>query len=152
MHPPCTRRHFVLAMGSAMLSLAGCNGRGRSDSGPQEREYTLTITTEGDTIHLQIEPAGEVEDVIQVNVGDTVTFTVVNNTAAPIGFHNHATDAEIILEPGEERVMTFEATDAMTGRQEIEGWVADSNDEVSDGDHGGDASTLAIIEVRPRGS
>lgn len=146
-----------MAGGTAMLSLVGCIGGGPEDSGPQERQYTLTIAASDETIEMQVTPAGEVADVIQVYVGDTVEFTILNEADDPVGFHNHANDAEVMIEPGREHVMTFEATEAMTGRHEIEGWLAAGNqghadDEEDHGEHGESTTTLAIIEVRPQGS
>lgn len=151
--PTYDRRTFLGASGSTMLVLAGCLGQSEP-SGPQHRSYTLTITQPGDTLELQIEPSGEVADVIQINVGDTVEFAILNEADVPVGFHNHANDAEIVIDPGEQREMSFEATEAMTGRQEIEGWVAEGehDEEGAHGGHGGEATALAIIEVRPRGS
>jgi plastocyanin len=147
------RRTFLLGSGSTILAFTGCIGQSEP-SGPQNRSYTLTITRPGETLELQIEPAGEVADVIQIHVGDTVEFTITNAAAVPVGIHNHADDAEIVIEPDEQRVMTFEATEAMTGRQEIEGWVAEGEygEDGAHDEHGGDATSLAIIEVRPRGS
>lgn len=145
-----SRRSLLVAAGSALVPLAGCLGGGSEPSGPQERSYTLTILRSGESLDLRIDPAGDVADVIKIRVGDTVHFTVVNQADVPVGFHNHADDVEIVIEPGAERSMTFEATEAMTGRQEIEGWVAE--EEHGTGDHGGEATTLAVIEVRPRGS
>lgn len=152
-HPIYDRRTFLIAGGSTMLAMAGCLGQSEQ-SGPQNRSYTLTITRPGDTLELKIEPAGEVADVIQINVGDTVEFTIINEAEVPVGFHNHANDAEIVIETGEQRVMSFEATEAMTGRQEIEGWVVEDEhgEEGAHDEHGGEATSLAIIEVRPRGS
>lgn len=155
MPSPLTRRTVLVAGGSALVPLAGCLD-GSDPSGPQHRSYTLTITRSGETLELEIRPAGEVADVIQINVGDTVEFTIVNDAGVPVGFHNHANDAELVIEPGEEHVMSFEATEAMTGRQEIEGWVIESEPDgeghaEENGAHGDGATTLAIIEVRPGG-
>lgn len=155
MPSPLTRRTVLVAGGSAMVSLAGCLG-GSEPSGSQHRTNTLTITRSGETLELQVEPSGEVEDGIQIRVGDTVEFTIVNEAGVTVGFHNHANDAELVIEPGEEHVLSFEATEAMTGRQEIEGWVAESehhgegHDE-ENAQHGEVTTALAIIEVRPRG-
>lgn len=149
-HPmPSLRRRTVLVGGGlTMASLAGCLG-GSDPGGPQHRTYTLTLTRSGEALDLQIDPAGEVEDVIQVRVGDTVEFTIENEAGVPVGLHNHANDAEIDIDPGDERTIGFEATEAMTGRQVIEGWVVEAGDG-ADG-HGEDATELAIIEVRPAG-
>lgn len=140
-----------------MLTLTGCLGNGSDRGGPEQRTYTLTLTRSGETVEMTVDPAGEVADVIEINVGDTVEFTIVNEADAPVGFHSHANDAELVVDAGEERVMTFEATEAMTGRQEIEGWVARRGDGGEggggepNGGHGDAATTLAVIEVRPRG-
>lgn len=158
MQAPLNRRAVLVSGGAAVLSLAGCLGDGSGASRPQEREYTLTIDRPAETIELQIEPAGDVADVIQINVGDTVGFTIVNEADVPVGLHNHANDAEHVLEPGAQQAETFEATEAMTGRQEIEGWVVEHGDDGTgghderDGEHGEAATTLAVIEIRPRGS
>lgn len=149
----CDRRTFLVAGGATIFALSGCLGDSEP-SGPQNRAYTLTITRPEDTLKLQIEPAGEVAGVIRIHVGDTIEFTVINEATVPVGFHNHANDAEVVIEPGGRHVMRFEATEAMTGRQEIEGWVAEGEHGEAgahDG-HGDEATSLAIIEVRPRGS
>lgn len=144
------RRSVLLAGGAGVVSLAGCLGTDPGSSGPQERTYTLTITRPKETLESRIEPAGEIADVVRVHVGDTVEFTVVNETDVPVGVHNHANDAEVVIGPGERRVLAFEASEAMTGRQEVEGWVADAGDEEAPDGHGAEATVLAVIEVRPR--
>lgn len=153
-HHLVDRRSVLATASTALVSLAGCVGGGPESAGPQQRAYTLTLTHTGEAPEVKIEPAGEVADVIQINVGDTVEFTIVNEADVAIGFHNHANDAEIVIEPGEQRMMGFEATEAMTGRQEIEGWVSESGEDGTQdhGEHGGEAISLAVIEVRPRGS
>lgn len=144
------RRTVIVAGASTMVSLAGCLG-GSGPSAPQQRALTLTITRPDGTLELQIQPSGEVADVIRIHVGDTVEFTIVNEARVPVGFHNHATDAEIVIEPDDQAAMRFEATEAMTGRQELEGWVvADEQDGNGDHTHGDEATTLGVIEVRPR--
>lgn len=147
--PSVRRRTVLVGGGLTMVSLAGCLG-GSEPGGPQHHSYTLTLTRSGEALELRIEPAGEVEDVIQVRVGDAVEFTIENDAGVPVGVHNHANDAEIVIEPGDERTMEFEATEAMTGRQVLEGWVVEAGDG-ADG-HGEEATELAIIEVRPEGS
>lgn len=148
-----TRRTALAFGGATVATFAGCLG-GPEPSGPRHRIYTLTITRPDEALELRIEPAGEVADVIQVRVGDTVEFTVVNETAVQVGFHNHADDVEFVVEPGDQREVSFEATEAMTGRQEIEGWVAEAGQEEEGerGGHGGGEATLGVIEVRPRSS
>lgn len=142
---------MVGAAGVVLVPLAGCSDGETESSGPQERSYTLTITSDSDTLEMQIDPAGDVEDVIQINVGDTVKFTVENEADSPVGFHNHANDEQVVIDAGGAHETSFEATEAMTGRQEIEGWIATADGDDSGDGHGGDATTLAIIEVRPRG-
>lgn len=144
---PLTRRTTLVAAG---MAFAGCLGS-PADEGPQERTYALTVTRSEGTLAMQVEPAGDVEDVIRVSVGDTVTFTIANEAAVPVGVHNHADDATVVVEPGATRDLGFEATEAMTGRHEIEGWVAEEGAADPD-DHAEDATVLAIVEVRPRGS
>lgn len=147
-----TRRAFLAVGASVLVPVAGCLGGGPDASGPEEHAYTMTITRPGETLELRIEPTPDVADVIQMHVGDTAEFTVLNRADDPVGFHNHATDSEITIEPGAERTVAFDATEAMVGRQEIEGWVVE--DGTGSEDHGGhgDATTLVVIEVRPRGS
>lgn len=140
---------MLAGVAGGLAALAGCLG-GPGASTPQRLAYTLTITRSGDSLEMRIDPAGDVADVIRINVGDTVEFTVVNEAGVPVGVHNHATDTEFVVDPGDQRGTSFEATEAMTGRQEIEGWVADDGSGGSA--HGEDAITLAVIEVRPRGS
>lgn len=146
--PAFSRRTVLAAGGATVVSLAGCLG-GSEPSGPQRRAYTLTLTRSGGTLGLRIEPAGEVADVIRIHVCDTVEFTVVNEAAVPVGFHNHANDVEFVVEPGQQRATSFEATEAMTGRQEIEGWVVEDEHGGAHDEHGGEATSLAVIEVRP---
>lgn len=133
-----------------MASVAGCLGDFSGSSGPRERTFQLTIDESGGSLDARIEPEGDVEGVVQVNVGDTVTFDVVNEAGTPVGVHNHATGEEVVIEGGGESTMEFEASEAMTGRQEVEGWLA--SDDSGEGGHGGSATTLLVVEVRPRGS
>lgn len=151
---PLLRRRRLMKTGvAAAFALAGCVNLGSDDAGPQELSFTLTLTRSDGSLDLQIEPPPAVEDVIRIHVGDSVEFTIRNDTDDPIGFHNHANDAEVVIEPGADRTMAFEATEAMVGRQAIEGWVA-QQDHGTGGNHthDGESTTLAIIEVRPRGS
>lgn len=142
------RRSVLVAGTVAAASLAGCSG-GRE---PQKRTFTLTISRTDQTLHLRVDPAGDVQDVIRVYVGDTVEFVIVNEADVAVGFHNHATDAEFIIDPGDTREESFEASEAMTGRQEIEGWVIQSDGDGSSdsGHHPAEVTTIAIIEIRPR--
>lgn len=142
------RRTVLLTGGSAVVGLAGCLSTG-SDGGPEERSFTLTLTRSETGIEGTIEPAGAVADVVQVAVGDSVTFTVLNDAEVSIAIHNHADDTEEIVDAGDDTELSFEATEAMTGRHEIEGWVVEEADGAGDHDA---ATTLVVIEVRPRGS
>lgn len=158
-----TRRTVLVAAGSGVGGLAGCIDTPAGGSGPERREFALTISRSGDALEMRIDPAGDVEDVIRIFVGDTVRFDIANETDVPVGVHNHATDVEIVLDAGGQRTMAFEATEAMIGRHEIEGWVADDehgdgeddgegDGEQDDGGHGSGTTSLAVLEVRPRGS
>lgn len=149
-HYTGTRRTMIVAGFSGLIGISGCL-EGATGGGPESREFTLTIIRTDEQLELQIEPEGEVADVITISVGDTVEFMIINDTEVSVGFHNHATDAEIVLDPGEDRDMAFEATEAMTGRQELEGWIVETEDS-GGSTHDTEATSLAVIEVRPRGS
>lgn len=153
MDAPIVGRRTVLGSGVAgLVALAGCLDNPFGSSGPRERTYEITVSRSGEALAVSIEPSSDVEDVVQVNVGDTVTFDIVNDAGAPVGIHNHATDEEIVVEAGGERTTEFEATESMTGRHEIEGWIAEDDSGTAEGEHGEDATALAVLEVRPRGS
>lgn len=144
------RRGFLLGVTTSVVAVAGCQDVLSEDSGPQERSFDVTISASNG------EPAGtvegaDIEDVVQVHVGDTVHFTFINDTGDSVGVHDHASDAELLVEPGAAQSLEFEVTEAMTGRQEIEAWFAAEADE-SAASHETDATTIVIVEVRPRGS
>lgn len=145
------RRALVLAGVSGAVSLAGCGSLFGGDGGPQDRSFDVEVTLTGGELQGTVAGAGDVEDVVQVNVGDTVTFTFTNGTDEGIGVHDHATDAEVVLEPGGEETMEFEVRESMVGRQEIEAWLLEEGVEDADS-HGADATTIVIVEARPRGS
>lgn len=145
------RRTFIVGVVASVVAVPGCLDVRSSNSGPQERTFTVTITTE------EGEPAGtiegaDIEDVAQIHVGDTVTFTFTNDTEQPVGVHDHATDAEIMIDPGMEQRIEFEATESMIGRQEIEAWFPDETDSETNDGHTADATPIVIVEVRPQGS
>lgn len=144
---PVPRRAVLLAVGTAVAG-AGCLGDPGSD-GPRAHTVSLTLTRADGSVEASVESGGPVSDVVQVNVGDSVTFTVRNDADVPVGVHNHADDAEVVVDPGGETDLSFEATEAMTGRHEVEGWLAEDGEA---GEHGAGATTLVVIEVRPRGS
>lgn len=148
--PKTNRRAFLLSTAAGITAVAGCLGDLSGDSGPRERSFSVTITTSGAEPDGTVEGA-EVEDVVQVHVGDTVSFTFSNDAGEPVGVHDHASDAEIVIEPGDEGTMEFEVTEAMIGRQEIEAWFVDDTGNRENGEHGADATPIVIVEVRPRG-
>lgn len=147
--PAVSRRDMLGCAGAAIVGIAGCI-EGETD-GPQERTYRLTLTRSGETIEGTVEPAGPVSDVVQITVGDSVALVVQNDADIPLGVHNHANDAEVIVDPGTVSDLSFEATEPMTGRQEVEAWDAEGDAAESEG-HGADASIVLYIEVRPEGS
>ena len=162
------RRAVLLAGVPVVGSLAGCLGGIAGGSGPQERTYEVTITRSGGTLQASVDPSGDTAGVVQVNVGDTVTFDVTNEAGVPVGVHNHATDEEVVVEAGGSTTMEFEAVESMTGRHELEGYVAEGTEgghsegtegnhsegtaEGAEGGHGGETTPLIVIEVRPRGA
>lgn len=127
----------------------GCVGSLTDDDGPQERSFDVSITVSDGGPEATVEEA-EVEDVVQVYVGDTVRFSFTNNTETRLGVHDHASDAEIVVDPGQQESIEFDVRESMIGRQEIEAWLASEGDE-GEG-HGAGATPIVIVEVRPRGS
>lgn len=146
-----SRRALLSASAAGVAAAAGCLGVLPDRSGPQERRFDVAITTADDELVGTVEGA-DVEDVVQVHVGDTAVFTFANGTADPVGVHDHASDADVVIDPGAEQTMAFEVTEAMIGRQEIEAWFADETDRQGDDGHGVDATAIVVVEVRPRGS
>lgn len=147
-NPGLGRRTFLLGAVAGIASTAGCPDALSGPSGPEDRSFDVTITAaDGELTGVVAE--SDIEDVVQVRVGDTATFTFANETADPVGVHDHASDSEVVVTPGDERSISFQVTEAMIGRQEIEAWVADETAE-EDG-HGTDATAIVVVEVRPRG-
>lgn len=169
-----TRRTVVTIGGVGLAALAGCTSLpGGGESGPQERTFEITIREENGALAATIEPQSEAEGVIQVNVGDDVTFTLENTLDHGVGVHNHVTDQEVTIEAGSSRTMEFTPTEEQVGRHELEAFESDhqeddhgesedghdenedEHDETetdhdeSEDDHGG--TSLAVIEVRPQG-
>lgn len=147
--PTTSRRALLLGAATGVAASAGCLGGLSGDDGPRERSFDVAITAPDGELVGTVAGA-DVEDVVQVRVGDTAAFAFGNETDAPVGVHDHASGAEVVIDPGGERTTEFEVTEAMIGRQEIEAWFADEADPRDDG-HGVDATTIVIVEVRPRG-
>lgn len=146
-----SRRALLLASASGVAASAGCLDMLPNESGPQERTFDVTISTADSELVGTVADA-DVEDVVQVHVGDTAVFTFANETDQPVGVHDHASDAEVVIDPAGEQTIEFEVTEAMIGRQEIEAWFADETDQQEDDGHGMDTTAIVIVEVRPRGS
>lgn len=147
------RRTVLFAGATGIAATAGCLGALSSDSGPQDHTFTVSITRSNGELSGRVAEATDVEDVVQVAVGDSVTLEFVNETDAYVGVHDHATDTEAIVDPGGETTMTFDVSEAMVGRRNIEAWIADDTARAENGDtHGADATTIVVIEVRPQGS
>lgn len=153
----------MLTTGSAVLAaLAGCtNLPGVDGGGPQERTFDITIREENGALAATIEPTQGAEGVIQVNVGDDVTFELENTLNHDVGVHNHAADQEVTVEAESTHTMRFTPTESEIGRHEleafeVEGHQEDDHNETGtedghdDGEHEGVA--VAVIEVRPQGS
>lgn len=145
------RRTFLVSAVTCVVAVPGCLDLRSSTSGPQERTFTVTITTNNGEPAGSIEGA-DIEDVAQLHVGDTVTFTFTNETDQPVGVHDHATDAEIVIDPRMEEHIEFEATESMIGRQEIEAWFPEETASETNDGHTADATPIVIVEVRPQGS
>lgn len=145
------RRVLLLGGATGVASFAGCLDVLSNDSGPQERSFDVTITTADGELVGTVAGA-DIEDVVQVHVGDTAVFTFTNETDESVGVHDHASDTEVVIDPAGEQTLEFEVTEAMIGRQEIEAWVADEEDQGEDDGHSPDATAIVIVEVRPRGS
>lgn len=147
--PGLTRRAVLLGA-AGLTATTGCLSLS-GESAPQERTFTVTIT-ENDGV-----PAGSVADamvegVVRVFVGDTATFTFVNEADRAVGVHDHASDEELVVEPGARGSVEYEATEAMVGRQEIEAWFTGESEGQQGGGHRADATSIVVVEVRPQGS
>lgn len=175
-----TRRRTVLAVGATGLAaLAGCIDAPFGDSGPESYTYAITLDDGDGEITASIDPSGDVEDVITVEVGDEVTFEVENRRDEPTVFHNHVPHEETTVEAGETATMTFTPTEERIGSHEVEVFDAESSGgtddhhddagtdsaETTEGTHGEttegghddghDAEEIYVIltvEVRPAGS
>lgn len=145
------RRALLWASATGVAAAAGCLDVLPGERDPQERTFDVAITTADDELVGTVEGA-DVEDVVQVYVGDTAVFTFANRTDEPVGVHDHASDADVAIDPGGEQTLEFEVTEAMIGRQEVEAWFADETDRREGDGHGADATAIVIVEVRPRGS
>lgn len=147
-------RRGVLTTGGAVLAaLAGCtNLPGVGGGGPQELAFDITIREENGALTATIEPKQGAEGVIQVNVGDDVTFELENTLDHDVGVHNHATDQEVTVEAGSTHSMQFTPAEAEIGRHELEAFEVEVDQEGGhdDGEHEG--VSVAVIEVRPQGS
>lgn len=143
-------RRSVLSGIALTLGSAGCMDALTGDQGPQERSFEVRITAEDDELDGDVSGDETVNGLIQVFVGDTVTFTYNNETDDPVGVHDHPTDEEAVIDGGGETTFEYEVIEAMVGRHEIEAWVAGDSDDAHA--HEGEASTLVTIEVRPEGS
>lgn len=146
-----SRRTLLLAIAPGAAAVAGCSNPLAEETGPQERSFDVTITREDGEPTGRVD-AADVEDVVQVNVGDTVHFTFTNETDEAVGVHDHATDEEFAIDAGGDGTLEYDATEEMIGRQDIEAWF--TADAEADGDevHDADATTLIVVEVRPQGS
>lgn len=167
-----TRRSVVVGGTAGIVSLAGCLDTFTGGSGSRSRTFECRISRAGEKLAMTVEPEGDVEGVVEVQVGDEVTFEFTNATDAEVGVHNHVNDGEVTIDAGGTHAMAFEVTDDMVGRHEIEGWITGSagghheettedghHDEETttethhhedEGDHG-ETVTLLVVEVRPAG-
>lgn len=146
------RRRTVLVTGvSGLVSVSGCFGDISGGNGHGPHTYELTIDRPGQDLEMRIESGGESRDVIRIHVGDTAVLHISNDAGDAVGVHNHANDEQVVIESGTEQTMEFEATEEMTGRHEIEGWTAEGDGNGTPAEHGADAASLGVIEVRPGG-
>lgn len=150
--PPGPRlsRRAVLVGAAALTTTTGCLSLS-GESGPRERTFTVTIT-ESDGVPAGSVAEADVEGVVRVFVGDTATFTFVNDAGRAVGVHDHASDEEFVVETGGERRFEFEVTEAMVGRQEIEAWFPEESEGQQGRGHDADATSIVVVEVRPQGS
>lgn len=136
-----SRRELVGASVCTLASLAGCLGGSSGADGTDEHEFDLTITRSDGELGITLEPESDTPGVVTVGVGDSVTFTIINDANIAVGLHDHATDRELVLEPDASQTLQFTPTDSMVGRHEIEGYRATGDgggDDHGDDDHGGD--------------
>lgn len=134
-------RGTPLHAGSAAALPLGWRHGGPDASHPHP--FTLAITRCADGLETTVEPAGDIADGNQVHAGDIVDVAITNRADVPDGVHNHADDAE-----RGERMLTLDATEAVTGGHELVGWIAD---EGHGGSHEAVATTPADIAGRPPG-
>lgn len=169
-----TRRGALIGGVTTLGVLAGCTDL-IGDGGPQTRSYDVTIVERDGSLAADVTPQ-TAPGVIQVNVNDDVTLHIENDLEEAIGVHNHVTDEETILSPGETHTMTFTPTDTVVGRHDLEAFRApdehdgggenqsdhdddshgneSDHDEEDDDDHDrhGEGRAVLVIEVRPAGS
>jgi hypothetical protein len=125
-----SRRELVGASVCTLAGLAGCLGSSSGADGTDEHEFDLTVTQSDGELGVTVEPERNTPGVVTVGVGDSVTFTIINDANIAVGLHDHATDRELVLEPDASQTLQFTPTDSMVGRHEIEGYRA-----TGDGDH-----------------
>lgn len=169
-----SRRTILSAGAASIAATAGCISAPFGETGPEERTYSIVLQESGGDITASVDPAGDVSDVVQVRVGDDVTFEVENERDSPTVFHNHVPHEEMTVDAGGNAEMTFTPTEERVGTHEVEVFDAEhasddgghddgeddghddgGDDGHDDGDDGGhDAEEIYVIltvEVRPAG-
>lgn len=131
-----SRRSVVTIGATGLASLGGCISLPFGRGGPEELTFEITLRGSDGEITASIDPAGDVEDVVQINVGDDVTFEFVNERDHPTGIHNHAIDEEVVIDQGTTHTTAFTPTEEMVGRHEVEAFDAEGS-----GDHGHEEGT-----------
>lgn len=146
------RRALILAGATGIATVSGCVDPRSGGSEPQERTFEVRIRRSDGALVGSVPEAGE-DGVVRVYEGDTAAFRFRNETADGVAVHEHASDTAVVVDAGGERTIEFEVTAAMVGRQEIEAWAPEEGPDDGAGDgHGTDATTILVVEVRPRGS
>lgn len=169
-----SRRTVLAAGATGVAATSGCLGALTGGGGPEERSITLAISGSMSEPSVAITPEPAVEGVVTVGVGDAVTLEFANELDSDFGVHNHVTDGETVVEAGGTATESFDVTEAMVGRHELEGFSPGEHSEgteTHEGEHGdemgtetgthegGDQSeeegehvgevTLVVVEVRP---
>lgn len=147
-----TRRGFVAASLAGVGGLAGCVGLG---GGSHPTSFEITVSG-SDGLSAKVTPSGSAEGVIQIYVGDEVTFEFANELDGKVSVHNHVIGEEAVVDAGGTHTMEFAVKDDMVGRHTIEGYRPQGHSG-HDHEHGNESSgggghqgtELVTVEVRP---
>lgn len=133
-----SRRCLLTIAATGLASIAGCIDTPFGDDGPESKRYDVILEESAGDVTASVDPAGDVEDVIQVRVGDDVTFEIDNRRETPTVFHNHVPHEEVTIPAGESASMTFTPAESQIGTHEVEVFDADEANTAGEGEDGHD--------------